>query len=164
MYKINTFFNFGKIEKISESFSKILGSFSKKMPGHKTPSYGNFWKFFLKNAIKHTLWGDMKLQKIWGVPTSTIRLLFSGLPPPNQVGGANKFAGAEGAGEKLALFSSGKWSLLGMSYERKCYFGVSAEILSFNQISDGGMSPINSETLGQAPQQKILISVPGLGS
>ena len=32
-------------------------------------------------------------------------------PPPKSGWGAKIFAGAEGAGEKLALFSSGKWSL-----------------------------------------------------
>ena len=35
------------------------------------------------------------------------------------------------------------------------------EFATSPQIFDGGMSPINSQILGQAPQQKFLISVPG---
>jgi len=51
--KIIVFFGFEKVEKISGNFLEILGNFSKKIAGHKTPNFGNFRKFFLKNAIKH---------------------------------------------------------------------------------------------------------------
>ena len=57
-YKNNSFFfDFEKVEKISGNFREILGNFSKKIVGHKTPNFENFRKFFLKNAIKHYLWG-----------------------------------------------------------------------------------------------------------
>ena len=55
-------------EKISGKFLEILGNFSKKIAGHKTPNFENFRKFVNKNAIKHPLWGDIKLQKCWGSP------------------------------------------------------------------------------------------------
>ena len=50
--KIIVFFDFEKVEKISGNFREILGNFSKKIAGHKTPNFENFRKFFLKNAIK----------------------------------------------------------------------------------------------------------------
>ena len=46
------FSDFEKAEKISGNFREILGNFSKKIAGHKTPNFENFRKFFLKNAIK----------------------------------------------------------------------------------------------------------------
>ena len=62
------FFDFEKVEKISGNFREILGNFSKKIAGHKTPNFENFRKFVNKNAIKHQLLGGIKLQKFWGVP------------------------------------------------------------------------------------------------
>ena len=62
------FFDFEKVEKISENFWKFWSIFGKKMAGHKTPNFRNFRKFLLKKRIKHFLWGDIKLQKFWGVP------------------------------------------------------------------------------------------------
>ena len=50
--KITVFFDFKKVEKISGNFREILGNFSKKIAGHKTPNFENFRQFFLKNAIK----------------------------------------------------------------------------------------------------------------
>ena len=50
--KITVFFDFEKVEKISGNFREILGNFSKKIAGHKTPNFENYRKFFLKNAIK----------------------------------------------------------------------------------------------------------------
>ena len=50
--KNSTFFDFEKVEKISGNFRKILGNFSKKIAGHKTPNFENFRKFVYKNAIK----------------------------------------------------------------------------------------------------------------
>ena len=50
--KIAVFFDFEKVEKISGNFRKILGNFSKKIAGHKTPNFENFRKFVNKNAIK----------------------------------------------------------------------------------------------------------------
>ena len=60
-----------KVEKISGNFLEIFGNFSKKIAGHKTPNFENFRKFVNKKAIKHTLWGDIKLQKFWGVPPNS---------------------------------------------------------------------------------------------
>ena len=51
------FFDFEKVEKISGNFREILGNFSKKIAGHKTPNFENFRKFVSKNAIRHPLWG-----------------------------------------------------------------------------------------------------------
>ena len=62
------FFDFEKVEKISENFWKCRSIFGKKMAGHKTPNFQNFRKFFLKNGMKNYLWGDIKLQKFWGSP------------------------------------------------------------------------------------------------
>ena len=50
--KIILFFDFEKVEKISGNFWEILGNFSKKIAGHKTPHFENFRKFVNKNAIK----------------------------------------------------------------------------------------------------------------
>ena len=50
--KITVYFDFEKIEKISGNFREILGNFSKKIAGHKTPNSENVRKLFLKNAIK----------------------------------------------------------------------------------------------------------------
>ena len=50
--KITVFFDFEKVEKISGNFREILGNFSKKIAGHKTPNFENFRKFVNKNAIK----------------------------------------------------------------------------------------------------------------
>ena len=46
------FFDFEKVEKISGKFREILGNFTKKIAGHKTPNFENFRKFVNKNAIK----------------------------------------------------------------------------------------------------------------
>ena len=51
--KDNSFFDFEKVEKLSGDFREILGNFSKKIAGHKTPNFENFRKFFLKTAIIH---------------------------------------------------------------------------------------------------------------
>ena len=40
--KIIVFFDFEKLEKISEIFWEILGNFSKKIEGDKTPNFKNF--------------------------------------------------------------------------------------------------------------------------
>ena len=51
--KNKSFFpDFEKVEKISGNFREILGNFSKKIAGHKTPHFENFRKFVNKNAIK----------------------------------------------------------------------------------------------------------------
>ena len=50
--KITVFFDFEKVENISGNFREILGNFSKKIAGQKTPNFQNLQKFFLKNAIK----------------------------------------------------------------------------------------------------------------
>ena len=69
--QIPSYFDCEKVEKILENFMEILGDFSKEIAGHKTPNFEKFRKIFLKNAIKHTLWGDIKLQKCWGSPKFT---------------------------------------------------------------------------------------------
>ena len=63
-------FDFEKVNDISGNFLEILGNFSKKIAGHKTPDFESFRKLFLENGIKHYLWGggDIKLQKFWGAP------------------------------------------------------------------------------------------------
>ena len=70
--KIIVFFDFEKVEKISEFFWEILENFSKKIEGDKTPNFENFRKFVNKNAIKHQLLGGIKLQKFWGIPPQII--------------------------------------------------------------------------------------------
>ena len=57
------FFDFEKVEKTSGNFREILGNFSKKIAGHKTPNFENFGKFCAGNAIKHYLFGDLNLHK-----------------------------------------------------------------------------------------------------
>ena len=66
--KIIVFFNFEKVEKISEIFCEILGNFSKKIEGDKTPNFENFRKFVNKNAIKHQLLGDKTPKMLGGPP------------------------------------------------------------------------------------------------
>ena len=53
---------------MATKFLGNIGDFFEKITGHNTPNFENFRKFLLKNAIKHTLWGDTKLQKFSGVP------------------------------------------------------------------------------------------------
>ena len=72
--KIIVFFDFEKLEKISEIFWEILANFSKKIEGDKTPNFENFRKFVNKNAIKHQLLGD-KTPNILGVPQIILCML-----------------------------------------------------------------------------------------
>ena len=66
--KIIVCFNFEKVEKISEIFWKILGNFSKKIEGDKTPNFENFRKFVNENEIKHLLLGVHTIPTFWRVP------------------------------------------------------------------------------------------------
>ena len=56
--KIAVFFDFEKVEKISGNFREILGNFSKKIAGHKTPNFENSRKFVSINAIKRGRLGE----------------------------------------------------------------------------------------------------------
>ena len=48
--KIIVFFSIFRKLKVSGNFREILGSFSLKIAGHKTPNFENFRKFVNKNA------------------------------------------------------------------------------------------------------------------
>ena len=62
------FLDFEKVEKISENFWKFWRIFRKKSSNIKLQIFGNFRKFFLKNAMKNYWLGVPKLQKFWGIP------------------------------------------------------------------------------------------------
>ena len=65
---IKVILDFDKIEKISGNFWEILGNFSKKIAGHKTPHFENFQKFVNKSAIKGVGRGHKTPQILGGPP------------------------------------------------------------------------------------------------